>query len=129
MMRLRIAEKTGEQAVALRLMRKPTGEYLNVLVHLRGLAVGKDPVTGEDFWFLIGLYCDVGDTEADTPEAVEANAASIARLEEQVHNIVSDHLDVVLTDELWAAMPSAASSEPLQKVFPECRWMQSTNVE
>eukprot|EP00443_Scrippsiella_acuminata_P010583 CAMPEP_0115268908 /NCGR_PEP_ID=MMETSP0270-20121206/52759_1 /TAXON_ID=71861 /ORGANISM="Scrippsiella trochoidea, Strain CCMP3099" /LENGTH=277 /DNA_ID=CAMNT_0002685117 /DNA_START=1 /DNA_END=834 /DNA_ORIENTATION=+ len=129
MMRLRTAENTGEEATAMLVMRKLTGEYLNVLAHQRGLVVGKHPDTGEDLWLLIGLYIDVGDTEMDTLGVLEANVASLSCLEEQIHKIVSEHLDVVLADELWAAMPSDTSSEPLQMMLTECSWMQTRNSE
>jgi len=129
MMRLRLAAKTGIEATAVLMSRKLTGEYLKVLVHSRGLIVGKDPITGEDSWFLVGMYIDLAGTEMDAHEAVEASAASIACLEEQIRNAVATLMEDVLMDELSVPMPCTASVEPLQFVLPCCDWMPSPDVE
>jgi len=128
LMRLRIAEKTGKEATGLLSMRRLTGEHLEVMVHLRGLIVGQDQITGEEMWFLIGLYIDMADTEKDASEVLKSLATHIIAQEEQVQNTVTHHLTSAVTDVPEVAITSVAS-ESLQLVTPVCRWMPSPKIE
>jgi len=60
---LRISSKTGAPFTAVLPNRKKSGELFLNLLDLRGLTVARNPETGEDMWFLIGVQADVTDIE------------------------------------------------------------------
>jgi len=67
--RLRISSATGAPYTAVIPNRKKSGELFLNLLDLRGLSIARNPQTGEDLWFLIGIQADVTDlAEDDFPE-------------------------------------------------------------
>lgn len=58
---LRQSVETGNPFAAVLENRKKSGELFLNLLDLRGLSVAKNPETGEELWFLIGVQADVTD--------------------------------------------------------------------
>jgi hypothetical protein len=59
LMQLRRCSETGAPFTAVIPNRKKSGELFLNLLDLRGLTVGRNPDTGQDLWFLIGVQADV----------------------------------------------------------------------
>mmetsp|Transcript_74013 Transcript_74013/g.176164 ORF Transcript_74013/g.176164 Transcript_74013/m.176164 type:complete len:743 (+) Transcript_74013:148-2376(+) len=59
LLNLRMSSKTGAPFTGVIPNRKKGGEQFLNLLDLRGLTIGKDPATGEDIWYLIGIQADV----------------------------------------------------------------------
>merc|ERR1712146_87181 len=63
LVQIRRVSQTGEPFTAILPNRKKSGELFLNLLDLRGLSVARNPETGEDLWFLIGVQADVTDVE------------------------------------------------------------------
>merc|ERR1719265_1843329 len=59
LMDLRSACHTGASFTAVLTNRKKSGEFFYNLLDLRGLNVARNPKTGEELWFLVGIQADV----------------------------------------------------------------------
>jgi PAS domain-containing protein len=71
---LRAACANGTPFTAILENRRKSGELFLNLLDLRGLTVARNPSTGEDLWFLVGIQVDV--THAEMLD-VQANLAEI----------------------------------------------------
>ncbi|CAK9011421.1 unnamed protein product [Durusdinium trenchii] len=58
---LREASATGAPFTAILPNRKRSGELFLNLLDVRGLTVARNPKTGEDLWYLIGIQADVSE--------------------------------------------------------------------
>lgn len=77
---LRRACATGSPFTAVLQNRKKSGELFLNLLDLRGLIVGRNDETGEEFWLLIGAQADVTETaEEMLPENHLRELAEIAQ--------------------------------------------------
>eukprot|EP00415_Alexandrium_ostenfeldii_P003474 UN3474 len=67
--RLRVSSATGVPYTAIIPNRKKSGELFMNLLDLRGLTIARNPQTGEELWFLIGIQADVTEfAEEEIPE-------------------------------------------------------------
>lgn len=58
---LRSACETGSSFTSVVPNRRKTGEFFLNLLDVRGLTVARNPCTGEELWFLVGIQADVTD--------------------------------------------------------------------
>merc|ERR1740121_2557973 len=98
LMRLRSACETGSSFTGVLTNQRKSGELFLNLLDLRGLNVARNPRTGEDLWFLIGIQADI--TEVDVPSTRE----------DQFHqmHIVANSIRARLTDQLSALAVAGA---------------------
>lgn len=69
LMLLRSACESGASYTAVLVNRRKSGDLFFNLLSLRGLTVARNPCTGQELWFLVGLQADV--TNAHLPEVQE----------------------------------------------------------
>jgi len=75
LLHLRAACKTGDSFSAVLTNRRKSGEYFLNLLDLRGLTVARNPSTGEELWFLVGIQADV--TQATQAEATQEHLTEL----------------------------------------------------
>mmetsp|Transcript_23524 Transcript_23524/g.42420 ORF Transcript_23524/g.42420 Transcript_23524/m.42420 type:complete len:344 (+) Transcript_23524:85-1116(+) len=83
LVRLRYATQTGVAFTGVLENRRKSGELFLNLLDLRGLTVARNPHSGDELWFLIGLQADVTNME----ETAEHQQASIAKLHVMANDI------------------------------------------
>lgn len=98
LMSLRSACSTGASFTAILTNRRKSGELFFNLLDLRGLTVARNPQTGEELWFLVGIQCDV--TSVHFPEVQEDQLTRI--------HMVANDIRAKLTDELSAMAVAGA---------------------
>lgn len=102
LLRLRFASETGAPFTGVLENRRKSGELFLNLLDLRGLTVARNPMSGDELWFLIGLQADV--THLETAESQEARLSDmLSDTHEMVNNIRNK-----LADELSALAVSGA---------------------
>lgn len=94
---LRTACRTGAGFTAVLTNRRKSGETFLHLIDLRGLTVAKNPSTGEELWFLVGIQTDV------THMADDVEKDAIPQLQE-----IAGRIRAKLVDELKAFVVAGA---------------------
>lgn len=105
LLKLRQASQTGEPFTAILPNRKKSGELFLNLLDLRGLTVAKNPETGEDLWFLVGIQADVTDI---------ADEDVVAGHKEQLQ-VVSDGIRRAIRGQLAAMAVHGAATTPTSR--------------
>mmetsp|Transcript_104554 Transcript_104554/g.326050 ORF Transcript_104554/g.326050 Transcript_104554/m.326050 type:complete len:453 (-) Transcript_104554:78-1436(-) len=121
---LREACATGAPFTAVLQNRRKAGELFLNFLDLRGLTVARDPSTGEELWFLVGIQADVsGLAEADYPEdhLLEMSLVAAAIRERITRGLSSFAVAGALAAEA-SAPRLAAEPQKTWYPLPEPRW-------
>lgn len=116
-MRLRSAFEDGGPASAVLTGRRATGELFRVFVHLYGLAVGSDPATGEDIWFVLGIHLDVTDREVSA--GFQDELRTVSRIADQLEMEIVSQLEAVSTGEPREHAGGASTPGPSVVLFTQ----------
>jgi PAS domain-containing protein len=110
---IRSAIETGAPFTAVLTNRRKSGELFLNLLDLRGLTVARNPRTGEELWFLVGIQADV------TNLASEGEGTS-QKLEEHIGEMqeLASSIRVKLADELSAMAVAGALHADFDVVTP-----------
>jgi len=87
--KLQLSHEQGTPCSCLRTMRKASGDMLLVWEHLRGLSFGRDLETGEEVWYLLAVYIELGEDEADGIFAEDVAQAIAERIRSDVARLVA----------------------------------------
>mmetsp|Transcript_11803 Transcript_11803/g.26763 ORF Transcript_11803/g.26763 Transcript_11803/m.26763 type:complete len:762 (+) Transcript_11803:113-2398(+) len=90
LLNLRMSSQTGAPFTAIIPNRKKSGEKFFNLLDLRGLTIAKDPSSGEDIWYLIGIQADVS-----AVTNVDVESGHLAQMQQ-----VSDTIRATVAQEL-----------------------------
>jgi len=93
LIRLRSACESGSSFTGVLINQKKSGELFLNLLDLRGLNVARNPRTGEDLWFLIGIQADI--TEVDVPTSREDQLAEMHMVANSIRNRLTDQLSAL----------------------------------
>lgn len=112
LIRLRSACETGASFSGVLTNRRKSGELFLNLLDVRGLTVARNPHTGEELWFLVGIQADV--TSAHLPKVQEEQLARV--------QLVANAIRARLTAELsaLAVAGALASSFAVCSAAPAC---------
>eukprot|EP00933_Yihiella_yeosuensis_P077357 TRINITY_DN8775_c3_g1_i1.p1 TRINITY_DN8775_c3_g1~~TRINITY_DN8775_c3_g1_i1.p1 ORF type:complete len:356 (-),score=44.44 TRINITY_DN8775_c3_g1_i1:127-1194(-) len=94
LLRLRQACKTGEPFIGVIKNRRKSGEYFMNLLDLRGLTVARNPETGDELWFLIGIQADVTNLR-ENDIVGEERLAEVHRVAETIRDKLADELSAL----------------------------------
>ncbi|CAE8738756.1 unnamed protein product [Polarella glacialis] len=105
--RLRLACETGAPFTGVLTNRRKTGELFVKLLDMRGLTVARNPVTGQELWFLVGIQVDVTDSIEQPDDDVTEAKISTSCLDHMQQ--AASSIRAKLADQLCALSLSAAS--------------------
>lgn len=126
LMGLRCSSRNGASFTALLPNRKKSGEMFVNLLDLQGLAVGREPRTGEVLWYCIGIQADVTSVEDDQiPERHAPQRQEVARqIRERLRHEArrAAHVAAQAARDDWASGASDGTYELLVDPF----WMSGS---
>lgn len=93
LMRLRAACETGAAFTAVLTNRRKSGEFFLNLLDLRGLTVARNPCTGEELWFLVGIQADV--TNAGLDDMKEDHITEMHAIANGIREKLADQLSAM----------------------------------
>jgi len=93
LIRLRSACESGSSFTGVLINQKKSGELFLNLLDLRGLNVARNPRTGEDLWFLIGIQADI--TDVDVPTTREDQLAEMHMVANSIRSRLTDQLSAL----------------------------------
>jgi hypothetical protein len=134
--KLRTARMTGAPFTGVLVNRRKTGELFLNLLDLRGLTVARNPLSGKELWFLIGIQADVTnlvedpDVDHHVPELERSLEEVAARIRA---NLVDELKDFAVSGALMTNFEGHAEVDSgVQQVrdawcvLPEPTWCRSS---
>jgi PAS domain-containing protein len=131
LMNLRVCVETGEPFTAVLPNRKKSGELFLNLLDLRGLTVAKNPDTGENLWFLIGVQADVTDVadgEIPTDHWSELQSVADAIRSNIVAELAKMAVDAAISLPPLEATASQSEREGAWSLLHSPSWMQGARL-
>eukprot|EP00929_Paragymnodinium_shiwhaense_P067086 TRINITY_DN33762_c0_g1_i1.p1 TRINITY_DN33762_c0_g1~~TRINITY_DN33762_c0_g1_i1.p1 ORF type:complete len:362 (-),score=65.96 TRINITY_DN33762_c0_g1_i1:149-1234(-) len=126
LMGLRAACQTGESYTTVFTNRRKSGAlFLNAL-DMRGITVARNPKSGEDLWFLVGIQADV--TELGTQGILEEHLHELHEVANGIRGQLTDKLSAMaIAGALRSNYDIADFSQPCGKwrVLPQATWRPS----
>jgi PAS domain-containing protein len=110
---IRSAIETGASFTAVLTNRRKSGEFFLNLLDLRGLTVARNPRSGEELWFLVGIQADVTNLASDDDGTSQKLEEHIGEMQE-----LASSIRVKLADELSAMAVAGALHADFDVVTP-----------
>ncbi|CAJ1335255.1 unnamed protein product [Effrenium voratum] len=92
LVKLRRAVKTGEPYTGVLENRRKSGELFLNLLDLCGLTVARNPASGDELWFLVGIQADVSNL---APSALQEVAAEVHQVARDIRAKLADQLSAL----------------------------------
>jgi len=118
--RLRISSATGAPYTAVIPNRKKSGELFLNLLDLRGLSIARNPQTGEDLWFLIGIQADV--TELAEEEIPDDHMLDLQIVADSIRARLAKELSEMAVAGAMASPRHDGAKSPTWQLFAEPHW-------
>lgn len=119
---LRACLKTGSSFTAVLNNRRKTGEHFLNLLDLRGLTVARNPWTGEELWFLVGIQADVTNFGLSQSQEYycKEHLPKLAEIANSIRSKLVDELkDLAVSG---ALMRNFEGHDEIQVDFPQDAW-------
>mmetsp|Transcript_48235 Transcript_48235/g.124480 ORF Transcript_48235/g.124480 Transcript_48235/m.124480 type:complete len:220 (-) Transcript_48235:18-677(-) len=97
---IRLARQTGIPTTVVLTNRKADGMLFRQILHIRGLKIANDAMSGDSAWYLIGIHKEISDLTGDV--SADAFAEEIEEAAEEILAGVTRHLAEVNGEEpVW----------------------------